>query len=325
MGFSMDISIVGAGVAGLWTALLCAKAGHHVHIFEAQSESLKEACSYRAGGMLAPFCEAESAEPEITTLGIRSIALWQDYFPDYIYQNGSLLVGYPRDYNMIKHFADTTENYEHCDRYKIAALEPELEGRFESGIFYPDEGHLEPRKLLPKLIEACRKAGVEFSFNTEFSCEKHRKGAEWLIDTRGLWAKNTDALRGVKGEMVIIRCPDITLHRPVRLLHLRHPLYIVPRPDHVFMIGATTIETETHDYVSLRSAGELLTQAYHLHPAFAEAEILEMNSGLRPAYEDNLPRIRCDHDKKNISLNGLYRHGWTIAPALAEKVQNLLR
>lgn len=320
----MEISIVGAAVAGLWSALLCAKKGHSVCVYDTQSEHLKESCSYRAGGMLAPFCEEESAEKDITELGLRSISLWETYFPECIYKNGSLLVGQPRDYNMIKHFADTTQGYRHCNGDDIATLEPELKGRFHKGLFYPEEGHIEPRKMLPKLISECRKAGVEFHFNTEFHFEKDRKNTEWLIDARGLWAKNTEPLRGVKGEMILIRCPDILLHRPVRLLHMRHPLYIVPRPDHVFMIGATTIETETHNYVSLRSAGELLTQAYHLHSAFAEAEILEMNSGLRPAYEDNLPRIKCDYDAKNISLNGLYRHGWTIAPALAEKLVQML-
>jgi glycine oxidase len=101
----------------------------------------------------------------------------------------------------------------------------------------------------------------------------------------------------------------------VRLLHPRWPLYIVPRENGQFLIGATTIESEQRD-VSVRSALELLTAAYALHPAFAEARIVEIGAGLRPAFPDNLPRIQVDGEQ--IAVNGLYRHGFLLAPALAE-------
>ena len=108
---------------------------------------------------------------------------------------------------------------------------------------------------------------------------------------------------------------EIEFSRPVRLIHPRWPLYIIPRADHQFMIGATTIEAEDSG-VSVRSALELLSAAYAVHPAFAEARIVEFGSGLRPAFPDNLPRIAVKDDK--ISVNGLYRHGFLLAPALAE-------
>jgi glycine oxidase len=115
----------------------------------------------------------------------------------------------------------------------------------------------------------------------------------------------------------------VQLLRPVRLLHHRHPIYIVPRAQGVFMIGATTIESDTGGGVSLRSAGELLTLAYSLHPAFAEAEILELNAGLRPAFPDHRPQIRVRG--RHLFVNGLYRHGFLLAPALAEQVVHYLR
>ena len=57
------------------------------------------------------------------------------------------------------------------------------------------------------------------------------------------------------------------------------------------MIGATMIESAEKGAVSVRSAIELLNAAYALHPAFGEAEILEMSADVRPAYPDNEPRI----------------------------------
>jgi glycine oxidase len=128
-------------------------------------------------------------------------------------------------------------------------------------------------------------------------------------------------LRGVKGEMVVLRCPDVRLTRPVRLLHPRLPLYLVPRGDGVYMLGATVIEASERGRVTARALLELLSAAYALHPAFAEAEIVEIGADARPAFPDNLPRIR--RRGAVIYVNGLYRHGFLLAPALARRVADL--
>ena len=145
-----------------------------------------------------------------------------------------------------------------------------------------------------------------------------------MIDCRGLSARDVcPDLRGVKGEIIVVETSEIALSRPVRLIHPRWPLYIVPRAGNRFMIGATSIESED-DGVSVRSALELLTAAYAVHPAFAEARIVEIGAALRPAFPDNLPRIVIDNAR--IIVNGLYRHGFLLAPALAElTVAHVLR
>ena len=110
-------------------------------------------------------------------------------------------------------------------------------------------------------------------------------------------------LRGVKGEMIIVETIEVELSRPVRLIHPRWPLYVIPRGDNKFMLGATSIEAEDTG-VSVRSALELLGAAYAVHPAFAEARIVEFGSGLRPAYPDNLPRITVDRqDRRERALS----------------------
>ena len=137
-----------------------------------------------------------------------------------------------------------------------------------------------------------------------------------MIDCRGLAARDREpSLRGVKGEMIIIETSEVELSRPVRLIHPRWPLYVIPRGDGRFMLGATTIEAEDNG-VSVRSALELLGAAYVVHPAFGEARIVEFGAGLRPAFPDNLPKIRIEQER--ITVNGLYRHGFLLAPALAE-------
>ena len=134
-------------------------------------------------------------------------------------------------------------------------------------------------------------------------------------------------LRGVRGERIVVRAPEIAIERPVRLLHPRFPLYLVPWGEddtgaNQFMIGATSIEREDDGPVTLRSALELLSAAYVLDPAFGEAEILSLGAGVRPAFPDNRPRII--ESSGYIYVNGLYRHGFLLAPVMAEQVAHYL-
>ena len=129
-------------------------------------------------------------------------------------------------------------------------------------------------------------------------------------------------LRGVKGEMMILRSNDVKLTRPVRMLHPRHPVYVVPRPDGTFMVGATMIENEERARVTAQSLVELVNSAFAIHPAFAEAEVVETGSDVRPSFIDNLPRIVVEG--RRIYLNGLYRHGFLLSPALASRAAKIL-
>ncbi len=303
--------IIGAGIAGLWQALALAKTGCEVAVYERDSEAMTQSASHFAGGMLAPWCESEAAEPVILRLGLRSIDLWREQVPDLPF-NGSLVVAHPRDRADFDRFARMTGGHERLGTERIAALEPALDGRFREALFFAGEAHVEPRRILPRLRQRLDDLGVGIHFETE-----HEPDADRItVDCRGLAARDTaPSLRGIKGEMIVVETSEIALSRPVRLLHPRWPLYIVPREDNRFMIGATSIESEDRG-VSVRSALELLSAAYAVHPAFGEARIVEIGAGLRPAFPDNLPRI--DIDGRRIAVNGLYRHGFLLAPALGE-------
>lgn len=309
------VSIIGAGIAGAWQALLFAQAGHAVTLYERSDAGMTDATSHWAGGMLAPYCEAEVAEPVISRLGLRSLDIWRRELPDTPF-NGSLVVAHPRERNDFERFARMTEGHRRLDASGLAALEPSLEGRFRDALFFPTEGHVEPRRVLPKLHERIVVAGGTIRFGSDVTAQDLQGLDGIVIDCRGLSARDEQSeLRAVKGEMILIETSEVQLARPVRLIHPRWPLYVIPREDNLFMLGATSIEAEDTG-VSVRSALELLGAAYAVHPAFGEARIVEFGSGLRPAYPDNLPRIGVRGG--NISVNGLYRHGFLLAPALAE-------
>jgi len=144
-----------------------------------------------------------------------------------------------------------------------------------------------------------------------------------VVDCRGLAARDTlKDLRGVKGEMLVLEQPELSLSRPVRLLHPRIPVYVVPRAGGRFMVGATMLESDAPGRISARSMLELLSAAYALHPGFGEAQIVEIGTGVRPAFADNVPRIV--RVGRTLYVNGLYRHGFLMAPALARRVAQVL-
>ncbi|MEM6907006.1 MAG: FAD-dependent oxidoreductase [Pseudomonadota bacterium] len=305
------VAIIGAGVAGLTAAAELLAAGHRVTIVD-RAEGLGPAqCSWWAGGMLAPWCERESAEQEVVDWGAAAADWWEAHTP--LTRAGTLVVAPARDRAELSRFARRTTNFTEVDEAGIATLEPDLAGRFRHGLFFAEEAHLDPRKALASLTEHLTNAGAQLHFGSQ-----DVPPADLTLDCRGMAAADclTD-LRGVKGEMALIRTREISLSRPVRLLHPRHPIYLVPRGEGVYMLGATMIESADRSRVTLRSMLELLGAAYALHPAFAEAEILETGTDIRPAFPDNLPRVT--PIEGGFAINGLYRHGFLLSPAMAKR------
>ncbi|EKF19314.1 glycine oxidase ThiO [Nitratireductor pacificus] len=311
----MHVLVKGAGVAGLTLAHELAARGVRVTVADIRPDSSGSA-SWLAGGMLAPWCERESAEEPVLTLGRMAADWWDNALPGEVVRNGTLVVAPPRDAAELARFAARTGGHELIDGPGVEALELDLAGRFQRGLFFPGEAHLDPRRALTGLREKLEAMGVAFRFASETTLS-----ADLEADCTGM-ADGDAELRGVRGEMLILHAPDVALSRPVRLLHPRIPVYVVPRADHRFMVGATMIESEDTGPVSVRSMMELLNAAYSLHPAFAEAKIVETGVGVRPAYADNLPRVT--RTGRGVRVNGLYRHGFLLSPAMAREAAEML-
>ncbi|MBN7806078.1 glycine oxidase ThiO [Agrobacterium rosae] len=315
----MRILIKGAGVAGLTAALELARHGMEVAVCDLTNQPGRGA-SWFAGGMLAPWCERESAEETVLTLGQSALDWWDGATPGLVKRNGTLVVAPARDKAELSRFASRTSGYCWVDEDEIAALEPDLAGRFRVGLFFASEGHLDPRLALSALYERLVAMGVGFHFGGEALDEGE---FDHIIDCTGAAQTSKLAgLRGVRGEMLYLSTDEMRLSRPVRLLHPRIPLYIVPREAGRFMVGATMIETDEAGPITARSMMELLNAAYALHPAFGEAQIIETGTGIRPAFADNLPAIR--ENNGTLFINGAHRHGFLLSPAMARQAAEIM-
>ncbi|MEM9427135.1 MAG: FAD-dependent oxidoreductase [Pseudomonadota bacterium] len=310
----MRVRVLGAGVAGLAVTTELVARGVAVELVDPAGGPGEASCSWWAGGMLAPFCEFENAEEQVLRLGSQAKPWWQQHTA--VTEAGTLVVAHRRDAADLRRFARRTEGFQPVDAAQTRELEPDLPG-FDQGLFFASEAHLSPRQALLDLAAALE------AQNVTIQRESSDNPVATTVDCRGFAARDALVdLRGVKGEMLVIRAPDVALTRPVRLLHPRIPVYIVPRGDGIYMLGATMIETADRGRITARSMLELLSAAYALNPAFGEAEVLEIGVDVRPAFPDNLPRVR--RIGSTVYANGLYRHGFLLAPAIAKAVAELV-
>jgi glycine oxidase len=282
---------------------------------------------------------------------VRSLARWAEIMPlleppTSFSRAGSLLLAHRHDagsaQRMIRLLADKApagHRPQAISLQQLRELEPDVQGPAQAWLL-PHEGHLNTVQAMAALYRSADTQ--EWHWNEPVTAVGARtlstaQGAyryDWVFDVRGLGQKSPEPLehaneiscrnvRGVRGEIFWLRTPDVRLTRPIRLLHPRHRVYLVPRVDNIIVVGATEIESEDRSPVSLRSTVELLAAAHSVIPALAEARVVHSETNLRPALIDNLPRI--EHCDGLTRINGLFRHGWMIAPALADDALSHVR
>ncbi len=334
--------ILGAGLMGRLLACEWLQRGHAVSLYDAGGPDAQGSAARVAAAMLAPLAESAVTEASVVAMGQYSLGRWPQLLarlakPVFFQQAGTLIVWHRQDAPEANRFArqlDATCQRNSSlappvvlDATALAALEPALAGRFTQGSYLPHEGQLDNRQLLDSLLHQLEAAGADLHWHqartlADFAMGQP-EGPHWLFDCRGLGAKpDWPGLRGVRGEVIRVHAPEVALQRPVRLIHPRYPLYIAPKPEGVFVIGATEIESEDMSPVTVRSALELLSAAYTVHSGFAEARILEVNAQCRPTVPDNLPALR-QLGPRTLQINGLYRHGFMIAPAMLDAAMEL--
>ena len=335
--------VLGAGLMGRLLAWQLARLGHRVVVYEASGPDGQGAAARVAASMLAPLAESAITERPVVEMGRYSLRRWPELLaqlsqPVFFQQDGTLILWHRQDAHeatrFVKQLQGTSNSIlelpkaQKLDTAGLFKLEPGLGTRFSQGLFLPGEGQLDNRQLLSALLFELQALRVPLHWNSARAPQDFSPGQaghpDWVFDCRGLGARaQWDAVRGVRGEVARVYAPEVFLSRPTRLIHPRYPIYIAPKQDHLFVIGATEIESDDMSPPSVRSTLELLSAAYSVHSGFAEARILEVATQCRPTLPDNLPAIRTLAPRV-LQINGLYRHGFMIAPALLDVVLEMM-
>src|SRR5690606_31784527 len=336
----MNIGIAGAGLMGRLLAWQLLRRGHSVTLFDRDSAAGELSAARVAAAMLAPYSEVVSGEREVFDWGREALAAWPQLLQQlqadsgidvYFQQRGSVVIAHAPDRSSLEHFnrrlAQTVPDFGHCIKNlaqdQLRELEPELAAHFTQATWLSEEGTLDNRELLAALEAAIRRLGGRWH---ERVCVASVESGtihvgddifrcDLAIDARGFGAKHQLAgLRGVRGEVLWVHAPEVNLTRPVRLMHPRYQLYIAPKRDSVYVIGATEIESESLAPITGRSSLELQSALYSVHTGFAEANVLHAYANCRPGFMNNLPRVEVSRGL--LRANGLYRHGYLLSPVV---------
>ena len=330
----MRIGIAGAGLLGRLLALQLGRAGHDVHVHDpAPGPDARGAAGWTAAGMLSPVAELETADDRVFRWGLRSVDLWPSIVrslpqPVELRREGSLLLAHREDSGAARRVVDLLASKappEHqarrIDGDALADLEPSVR-RGPQAWLLPGEGQIHTVQAMQALAVAAPNTSWHWNSRVEAADAQRLQVAsgslafDWVFDVRGTGARPQLPVRGVRGEIFWLHAPGVALRRPLRLLHVRHRVYLVPRAPDLVVVGASEIESEDPSPVSLRTTVELLAAAHSVIPALAEARVVHSETNLRPALPDNLPVL--EQSPGLTRINGLFRHGWLIAPALVE-------
>ena len=351
----LHIGIAGAGLLGRLAAWTLAREGHRVEVFDPAPDEHPHhdgqgAAGFTAAGMLSPLAERESADAALADLGWASIPRWAQVCEalqapgptPLMHQAGSLLVAHGSDLGSARRVLARLEEpglgmarrqgeAPHAPAPQalgpdaLRAIEPALHssgGPLHAWLLQ-GEAHIDAVRTLQALHQHAH--GVQWHWGQRVLAleagrlqtvtETHR--FDWVFDLRGTGARPECEVRGVRGELVWLHAPGLGLQRPVRLLHPRHRVYIVPRAGDMVLVGASEIESEDRSPMSLRSAVELMAAAHSVLPGLAEARIHRLDVNLRPALPNHHPIVQVMDGL--VRINGLYRHGWLLAPALLDQ------
>ncbi len=329
----MKVLIVGSGVIGLSTAFELALSGYEVKVV---TRNYEEGTSWVAGGMLAPFSEGLSGE--LLRFSEYSLSLYPDFINCleeiarmniFFSRSGILrLVFSEEEFKEINSRVNPQE-VEILEGEDLYRREPVLSREPYGGFLFKREGNVDAEKLMDALIFACENLRVKIQIDdiTEVERKEDRieavKGykdtyhADFYVFTTGAWSK--PLLRvpvyPIKGQILKVKGIDLDK------VYYSEISYIIPKEGHI-LVGATSEDAGFDSRTTLAGVKNLLEGAIRVIPSMANAELLSVRVGFRPATPDEMPAFGLGENYA--ILTGHYRNGILWAPASASMVVDLL-
>ncbi|WP_412518459.1 NAD(P)/FAD-dependent oxidoreductase [Staphylococcus simulans] len=344
-----DLAIIGAGVIGMSIARHLKDSGLSIALIDRDIEG--KHASYKAGGMLGAQNEFKTDSP-LFRLALSSRAkfnalsteLLSETGIDIQYQQNGLikLAACPEDVPSLKeqytflHAHD--EDVQDLTESDLALLTNHLVKGTEAMMFVPHdhqvnanhytkalhaslENHSNIDRFTHTNVTAIHRVGEGYDIEAERNGRRTLTKAHKVIEATGAWAGNVseqpeiqDAVSGVKGEVLLVENEDLDLKQT---LFMTNGCYIVPKPPHRFLIGATSYFDDYSVGVSEQGKTWLLQEAIERVPELASSKELKYWSGIRPWTKEEQPIMDEVKDGMWI-ITGHYRNGILLSPIIGE-------
>lgn len=226
-------------------------------------------------------------------------------------------------------------------RDEVHALEPALLPQVSGGVFYPNDGHIDPFRFVTGLAEKARELGAEILTRTEvmgfdlsngritsIHTTREEVHAQQVILAAGSWSP--EVARALKLRILIqpAKGYSITLEDPVpspKLPLLFGEARVVVNPLGHALRLAGTLELAGMDFSINTRRVEAMRRSLNAYlPGLTEAKVLETWRGLRPCTPDGLPIISRSIDFNNLIVAaGHAMLGMSLGPVTGELVSRI--
>jgi glycine oxidase len=349
---SSRIIIVGGGVIGLSIAWRLARENTRDEILLLDANRAGEGTSRVSAGMIAPIAEAGFEDPHFIKFARLSRERYRAFvsevsrdadMPVVLGEEGSIIVAIHRD--DVEAMRRVYEHRRHADLpvewltgSEAREMEPTLTPRVSAAMWIAYDGQVNPRALLPALVRACNRRGVEVResarvqrivINDETVAGVELDGETITADTvvvcAGAWSGTIDGMpadvvpqvRPIRGQILrLTRTTDFAMKHVVR----GPRAYLLPKDDGTVVVGATQEEAGFDATPTAGGIKTILENAWEMVPSIYDLPIERVEVGLRPGTRDHLPLVGATRIHGLIMATGHFRHGILFAPTTADAV-----
>ncbi|MEH7380189.1 glycine oxidase ThiO [Bacillus sp. JJ1533] len=342
-----EVVVIGGGIIGSSIAYFLAKAHVEVALFEEGQIGMKT--TKAAAGMLGAHSESDG-DYSLFFPFARSSQLEYTRLKDELYETSGVDIGY-RTGGILK-LAFTNEDKQNLDsllklptvkwlnRHEVKRMEPEINDDVLGAAYIQDDVSVIPTSTCEAFAKAAQIHGASIVENC-YVYEIDKKDSNYIVKTEkgnveakhiviatGVYSnklfKNlgiSEQLSPVKGESLIIQ------HHNQMLQHtlFYDKSYIVPRNKGKLVIGATMVQDDWNDSISLQSVQFLIDKAKEMLPSSINWKIDGFTAGLRPTTFDGHPFIgRHPKEERIFIACGHFRNGILLAPATGKMIRDLV-
>lgn len=357
---STSVAIIGGGIIGMAAAWRCAQRGMSVTVVDpdVNADITPRGAWHTAAGMLAPVTELDFTETALLRLNTAACQMWPDFARELSRATGmqtgfahsmTLQIAWDSaDMDRLRDLAafgtDLGLDFRMLTGKQLRATQPGLAPGLPGGLLASGDHQADPRLVHRALHTAAQSAGVTCVNGTAsvvvggdrvLGVRLEHSGdhiaAEHVVLAAGAWSGHIEGLdvpprvRPVKGQTVRVRLSGPPrLDYVVRARIKGNPIYVVPRADGEYVIGASVEETGFDQAARTGAVYELMRDAISLVPELSESTFTEVSTGLRPGSPDNAPLIGPSGIGGLVYATGHYRNGVLLAPITAAAVADMI-